>query len=174
MPLTFEEKKVVVEQVSTVAKKSLSAVVAKYIGLSVADMTALRVQARNSNMFIKVVPNTLAKRALKETDLCVSKSIWLDLFCLFFSENELGAPAKLVREYSKANDKLQAVALAVGSQFYPVSDLDRVASLPSRDEALSKLLSVMKAPIGKFVRTLAEPHAKFVRTLVAIKDSKSS
>jgi large subunit ribosomal protein L10 len=174
MPLTFEEKKVVVEQVSSIAKKSLSAVVAKYIGLSVADMTSLRVKARNSKMFIKVVPNTLAKRALKDTDFACLEDHLVGPVLLIFSEVELGAPAKLVKDYSKINDKLQPVALAVGNQFYSAKDLDRVASLPSRDEALAKLLSVMKAPISKFVRTLAEPHAKLVRTLVAIKDSKSS
>jgi large subunit ribosomal protein L10 len=179
MPLTFEEKKVVVEQVSQLANESLSIGVTICTGMTVEHITQLRKKARDMSgdqkgIAVKVVPNKIAKIALAKTDYACLEPFLVNQVMLIFSREGLGDAAKLVRDFSKTCEKLQPVAIAVGSQVYLAKEIDKVASLPSRDEALSMLLSVMKAPITKFVRTLAEPHAKFVRTVVAVKDSKSS
>jgi large subunit ribosomal protein L10 len=171
MPLTFEEKKQVVERVNAVASHAVSAAVAENTGLNAAEMTSLRVKARNAKMFLKVIPNKLAKRALKDTDFSCLEEKLVGPILLIFSNDEPGAPAKLVAEFIKTNEKLKVKALAIGSNAYEAVDLERIASLPSKPEAISRLLCVIKEPITQFVRTLAEPHAKLVRTISAIKDN---
>lgn len=174
MPLNLEQKKEIVRIVSEKARTSISAIVVEYRGTTVEEMTKLRIEVRKKDMFLKVVPNNLAKRAFEGTDFsCLEKAL-VGPVLLIFSTEEPGAPAKLIKEFSKANEKLKAKAIAIGSQYYAANDLDRIANMPNRNEALSQLVSVMQAPISKFVRTLAEPQAKFVRLLAAIKDKKSS
>ena len=93
---------------------------------------------------------------------------------LAFSQDDPGAAARLIKAFAKDNDKLVPTLVSLGGTVLPGSDLERVASLPTKDQALAQLLGVIKAPIGKFVRTLAEPHAKLVRTIAAVKDQKSA
>lgn len=174
MTLTLAAKKVVVEEVSKVASSAVSAVVANYRGLTVNQMTELRAKARAAKVYIRVVPNNLTRRAFEKTDFaCLSDHLVGPLFVALSTEAP-GDAAKLLKDFSKTNNKLEVKALSLSGKVYGVSHLDFVASLPTRDEALGKLLYVMKAPIEKFVRTLAEPHAKLVRTIAAIKDTKSN
>lgn len=174
MTLTLTEKKAVVEEVSVVAAKAISAVVADYRGLTVNQMTKLRAKARESSVYVRVVPNNLTRRAFENTELaCLSDRLVGPLFIALSLESPSDA-ARLLKDFSKTNDKLQIKALSVGSKVYEVEQLDVVASLPTKDEAIAKLLYVLKAPIEKFVRTLAEPHAKLVRTIAAIKDQKAA
>ncbi|KTC97640.1 50S ribosomal protein L10 [Legionella erythra] len=172
MTITLAAKKAVVEEVNAVASKAISAVVADYRGLTVNQMTQLRTQARKSGVYLRVVRNTLTRRAFENTDFsCLSDKLVGPLFIALSLEAPSDA-ARLLKDFVKTFDKLEIKALSVGGKVYGADQLDAVASLPTKDEALAKLMFVMKAPIEKFVRTLAEPHAKLVRTVAAIKDKK--
>ena len=174
MALTLEQKKAVVAEVADAAKSAHSAVAAEYRGLTVSNMTELRVKARGEGVYLKVAKNTLVKRAVEGTDFeCMSEGLTGPLLFAFSMEDP-GAAARLVKEYSKDNDKLIARLVVVGAELHDASELDRLAQLPTRDRAIAMLMGVMKAPIEKFVRTLAEPHTKLVRTVAAVRDSKQA
>lgn len=173
MTLTLADKKAVVEEVSAVASKAVSAVVADYRGLTVNQMTQLRAQARKSNVYLRVVRNTLTKRAFEDTDFaCLNDKLVGPLFVALSLEAPSDA-ARLLKDFAKTCESLKIKALSVGGKLYGVEQIDAVASLPTRDEAIAKLMYVMKAPIEKLARTLKEPHAKLVRTIAAIKDTKA-
>lgn len=174
MALNLEDKKSIVAEVSAVAASAHSAVAAEYRGLTVGEMTELRVKARNEGVYLRVVKNSLTKRAVEGTEFeCMADSLVGPLI-MAFSQEDPGAAARLVKEFSKEHDKLIARVLAVGGEVLPVEQLERLSKLPNRDQAISMLMSVMKAPIEKFVRTLNEPHAKFVRTVAAVRDQKQA
>lgn len=173
MTLDLAGKKAVVEEVAEVASKAISAVVADYRGLTVNQMTQLRTQARKSGVYLRVVRNTLTRRAFKNTEFeCLNDLLVGPLFVALSLEAPSDA-ARLLKDFSKTFDKLEVKALSVGGKVYNAAQIDVVASLPTRDEAIAKLMYVMKAPVEKFVRTLAEPHAKLVRTIAAVKDQKA-
>jgi len=172
--LRLDDKKIVVEEVAAIAAEAHSAVAAEYTGLTVAQMTELRRSAREAGVYLRVVKNTLAKRAVKDTDFeCMQEGLTGPLL-LAFSMQDPGSAARIISDYAKENDKLVAKLVAVGGQLYDSSELKRLASLPTRDHAISMLMAVMKAPVEKFVRTLAEPHAKLVRTVAAVKTQKEA
>jgi len=174
MALNLEQKKAVVAEVADAANKALAAVAAEYRGLTVEEMTELRAKAREGGVFLKVAKNTLVSRAVEGTDYeCMQDSLTGPLLFAFSMEDP-GAAARLVKDYAKSHDKLIAKLVAVGGQLYDVSELDRLSSLPTYDQAIAILMGVMKAPIEKFVRTLAEPHTKLVRTVAAIRDAKQA
>ncbi len=174
MSLSLEQKQKVVAEVAEVASSALSAVAAEHSGLSVADMSALRDKAREASVLVRVVKNTLARRAFAGTELeCMSDAL-VGPLVLAFAREDPGSAARLVRDFAKGNEKLVAKIIAVSGALVDPKDIDRVADLPTRDEAISLLMAVMKAPIEKFVRTLNEPHAKFVRTVAAIRDQKEA
>lgn len=174
MRVTLAVKKNIVDEVSAVASKAVSAVVADYRGLTVNQMTDLRSKARQANVYLRVVRNTLSRRAFKDTDLeCLNEKLVGPLF-IALSLDAPGDAAKLLKEYTKSFEKLEVKALSVGGVLYDPQQLEAVASLPTKQEALSKLLFVMKAPVEKFVRTLAAPHTKLARTVAAIRDVKQS
>lgn len=167
MALKMEAKQAVVAEVHSVAQDAQSAIAAEYSGLTVAEMTALRVAARNSGVYLKVVKNTLARRAVEGTSFeCLRDSLKGPLV-LAFSREDPGAAARLVKAFAKDHDKLVTVAVALGGELYEASALDRVAALPSLDEARAQLLRVLQAPMTQLVRTLAEPAAMLARTLKA-------
>ncbi|WP_133138063.1 50S ribosomal protein L10 [Legionella rowbothamii] len=173
MTLNLAAKKAVVEEVAEVASKAISAVVADYRGLTVNQMTQLRTEARKAGVYLRVVRNTLTRRAFKDTEFeCLSDMLVGPLFVALSLEAPSDA-ARLLKEFAKTFDKLEVKALSVGGKIYAASQIDAVASLPTKDEAIAKLMYVMKAPVEKFVRTLAEPHAKLVRTIAAVKDKKA-
>lgn len=173
MSLNLAAKKAVVEEVTKVASKAISAVVADYRGLTVNQMTQLRSQARKSGVYLRVVRNTLTRRAFKNTEFeCLSDFLIGPLFIALSTEAPSDA-ARLLKEFSKTCDKLEVKVLSVGGKVYNANQLDVVASLPTRDEAIAKLMFVMRAPIEKLARTLSEPHAKLVRTIAAVKDKKA-
>ena len=174
MALRLEDKKTLVTEVNEIAQKAQSVVAAEYRGLSVAKLTELRAKARASKVYMRVVKNTLARRAVAGTPFeCVGEKLRGPLI-LAFSQDDPGAAARLIKGFAKDHDKLVPTLVSLGGSVLPGKDLDRVASLPTRAEALAQLLGVIKAPIGKFVRTLAEPHAKLVRTIAAVKDQKQA
>lgn len=174
MALTLEQKKAVVAGFADKASHAISAVVADYRGLSVLEMTQLRKEARKTGVCLQVVKNTLTKRAFAGTQFeCLSEALSGPLVVALSTEAP-GDAAKLLKDFAKDHEKLIVKALAVGGVLYNASHLDAIASLPTRTEALTKLVFVMKAPIEKFVRTLAEPHAKMVRTISAVADKKKA
>ena len=172
MALTLEEKKAVVAEVSEVAKSAYSAVAAQYSGLTVEELTNLRVKARQDNVYLRVVKNTLARRALEETDFSCMTDRLTGPLILAFSQEDPGAAARVTKEFSKEHDRFEVTMLSVGGQLLEPAEIDKLASLPTRDQAISMLMSVMQAPIAKFVRTLNEVPGKLVRTTAAIRDQK--
>ncbi len=174
MALRLDDKKAVVEEVAAIAAKAHSAVAAEYIGLTVGEMTELRKAARESGVYLRVVKNTLTRRALAGTEFeCMQEGLVGPLLVAFSMEDP-GCAARVINDFSKEHDKLVAKLVSIGGQLYDASELKRLSSLPNRDQAISMLMSVMKAPVEKFVRTLAEPHAKLVRTVAAVKDQKQA
>ncbi|GAB4351202.1 MAG: 50S ribosomal protein L10 [Methylohalobius crimeensis] len=172
MALRLEEKKAVVAEVSEVAAQAHSAIASEYCGLTVADMTELRKRARESQVYLRVVKNTLARRALEGTDYaCMSEGLVGPLL-LAFSLEEPGSAARVIKDFSKEHEQLKPKLVAVEGNLYGSEELERLASLPTKEEAISMLMSVMKAPVEKLARTLAEPHAKLVRTFAAVRDQK--
>ncbi|TVQ37374.1 MAG: 50S ribosomal protein L10 [Wenzhouxiangella sp.] len=174
MALTLEQKKAVVAEVSAVAQSAHSAVAAEYRGLTVGDMTELRRKARAEGVYLKVAKNTLVRRAVEGTDFeCMAEELTGPLLFAFSTEDP-GAAARLIKDFAKSNDRLITRLVAVGAQLYGAEELERLSTMPTRDQAIAMLMGVMKAPIEKFVRTLAEPHAKLVRTVAAVRDSKQA
>jgi large subunit ribosomal protein L10 len=172
MALSLEEKKAVVAEVSEVAKGAFSAVAAEYCGLTVGEMTNLRVKAREDNVYLRVVKNTLARRALEGTDFeCMSERLTGPLI-LAFSQEDPGAAARVTKDFAKGHDKFEVTMLSVGGELLEATDIDKLAKLPTRDQAISMLMSVMLAPTEKFVRTLNEVPGKLVRTVAAIREQK--
>lgn len=167
MALRLEDKKTLVKEVNTVAGESVTAVAAEYRGLSVSEMTELRREARDSGVYLRVVKNTLARRAVEGTDFeCMQESLKGPLL-LAFAKDDPGAAARVIKNFAKEHDALQAVSLSAGGQLLPASDLSRLAELPTLDQARAMLLGVMMAPMSKLVRTLAEPSGMLARTLGA-------
>lgn len=174
MVLKLEDKKAIVSEVAVVAKQAVSLVAAEYSGLTVAQMTALRKSARESGVYMRVVRNTLARKAVEGTQFACVQQELVGPLVLAFSNEDPGAAARLIKEFVKTNDKLVVKLVSVDSQLMPASALSKLASLPTRDQAIALLMSVMLAPVTQFVRTLAEPHAKLVRTVAAIRDKKQA
>jgi large subunit ribosomal protein L10 len=167
MALRLEDKKALVKEVNAVAGESVTAVAAIYRGLSVTEMTELRSKARSAGVYLRVVKNTLARRAVVGTDFeCMQASLKGPIL-LAFAKDDPGAAARIIKDFAKEHAALQAVSLAAGGQLLPGSDLGRLAELPTLDQARSMLLGVMMAPMSKLVRTLAEPPAMLARTLSA-------
>lgn len=173
MVLKLDDKKAIVAEVAEVAKSAVSIVAADYRGLQVYELTALRSEARNAGVYLRVVRNTLAKRALEGTEFACMNDALVGPLILAFSKDEPSAAARIFKNFIKDHEALEVKALSIGGELLPGNSLDKVASLPTKDEAIAQLLSVMQAPITKFVQTLAAPHGKLVRTLVAVKDAKN-
>jgi len=170
--LSFEEKKAIVADVAEVAVSAHSAVAAEYNGLSSEDMTELRAKARSGGVYLRVVKNTLARRAIDGTDFDCMKDALIGPLVLAFSQEDPGSAARVLKDFSKENDKLVIKALSVGGQLLAASEIDRLASLPTKEQAISMLMSVMQAPISKLARTLNEVPGKLVRTVAAVRDAK--
>ena len=172
MALNIEQKKAVVAEVAQAAQTALAAVAAEYRGLTVEEMTELRVKAREGGVYLKVAKNTLVRRAIEGTEFeCIQDSLTGPLL-LAFSMEDPGAAARLVKDYAKSHHNLVTRHVAIGGELYDASELDRLSRLPTYDHAIAMLMGVMKAPVEKFVRTLAEPHTKLVRTFAAMRDAK--
>ncbi len=174
MSLTLEAKKAIVDEVAVVAASAHSAVAAEYRGMTVDDMTVLRAQARDSGVYLRVVKNTLARRAVQGTEFeCIQDALTGPLI-LAFSQEDPGGAARVIDSFSKENKSLVVKIVSLGGKLLSPADIKAVASLPTRDEAIAQLMSVMKAPAEKLVRTMNEVPSKMVRVLAAIKDQKEA
>lgn len=172
--LSLEQKQAIVSEVAVVAARASNVIAAEYAGLTVTQLTQLRGSARKSGVFVKVVRNTLARRAFEGTKFACMNDKLVGPLLLAFAGEEPGSAAKVIRDFSKQNEKLIVKLVAVDGQLFDGSALEKLANLPSLDQARSMLLGVFKAPLGKFVRVLAEPEGKFVRLLAAYRDKQQT
>ncbi|MBV32257.1 MAG: 50S ribosomal protein L10 [Porticoccaceae bacterium] len=172
MPLTLDEKKSIVANVHATADIALSLVIADARGVSVSEMTKLRADARAMNVRVSIVRNTLAKRAFEGTGYeCVEDTLQgPSLFA--FSMDDPGAAARLLKNFAKSNENFQVKALSIAGQLLDSAEVDTLANLPTRIEALGMLAVVTLAPVNKLVRTLNEIPTKATRVVAAIRDTK--
>ena len=161
MALNLTQKQEVVAELADVAAKAHSLVAVEYAGTTVSQMTAMRKKARETGVYLRVVKNTLASRAVAGTEFEVVKDSLVGPLLYAFSTEEPGAAGRLIKEFAKGNDKLQAKVVAMGGQQYPASHVEVLASLPTRDQALAML-----------ARVLAEPAAMFARAVKAVADKQ--
>lgn len=174
MAMKLNDKKTIVAEVADIAGKSLSAVAAEYRGLTVAELTELRIKSRQNDVYTKIVRNTLAKLGVKNTEFeCLDPTLNGPVI-LLFSLNDPGAAARVVRDFAKDREKFIVKGLALSGKLLDAKQLKNVAELPTKDQAIGMLMSVMQAPIVNLVRTLAEPQAMLVRTVAALKDKKQN
>ena len=159
---------------SEIAAKAQSLVAAENRGVTVAQMTDLRARARGQGVYMRVVKNTLARKALAGTSFEAIGPKLKGPLVLAFSKDDPGAAARVVKDFAKTNDKFVPTFLSLGGQLLSAKDLDKVANLPTKEQAISQLMGLLRAPIQKLVRTLAEPQAKLVRTVAAVRDQKQA
>jgi large subunit ribosomal protein L10 len=174
MALKLEDKKALVAEVNEVAKRAYSAVAAEYRGLTAGKFDILRTKARESGVYLHVVKNTLAVRAVEGTDFACLAPALVGPLVLGFSLEDPGAVGRVIRDFAKENDKLVVKAVAVGGTLYGAKDIERLASMPTREQALAILAGTLKAPVAKLAATLAEPAAKAARAVKAVADSKQA
>ncbi|QSX30269.1 MULTISPECIES: 50S ribosomal protein L10 [Shewanella] len=156
MALRLEDKKAIVAEVNEAAKGALSAVVADSRGVTVGAMTTLRKNARAAGVYVRVVRNTLARRAVEGTAFECLGEVFTGPTLIAFSNEHPGAAARLLKDFAKEQAKFEVKGAAFEGNFIPAADIDRLAKLPTYEEALAQLMMTMKeASAGKFVRTLA-------------------
>ncbi|HFD87625.1 MAG TPA: 50S ribosomal protein L10 [Gammaproteobacteria bacterium] len=172
MALNLNDKKAIVAEVADVAANAYSAVAAHYIGLTVGDMTELRKKARESGVYLRVVKNTLARRAIQGTDFeCMSDAL-VGPLVLAFSQDDPGAAARVISEFTKDNAKLEVKIVSIGGKLLAAGEIDRLAKMPTKDQAISLMMALMKAPVEKLARTLNEVPTKVTRVVAAVRDQK--
>ena len=173
MGLNLEEKKAVVAEVSAQVAGAQAIIVAEYRGLEVGQITALRASARKSGVYLRVLKNTLVRRAVAGTPFEGLQKSMVGPLIYGISKDPVAA-AKTIHEFAKGNDKLVIKAGAMANYVMDANGVKALATMPSREELLSKLLGTMQAPIAQFVRTLNEVPTKFVRGLAAVRDAKET
>ena len=171
MGLNLEEKKAVVEEIAAQVAGAKGIVLAEYRGLEVGNMTALRREARKSGVYLRVLKNTLARRAVTGTAFAGLSDKLVGPLMYGFSADPVAA-AKVLAAFAKDNDKLVLKGGAMPDFVMDEAGVKSLATMPSREELLARLMATMQAPIGQFVRTLNEVPARFVRTLAAVRDAK--
>jgi len=174
VPLNLEQKKAIVAEVAVVAAGAYSAIAAEYRGLTVDQMTALRAKARESGVYLRVVKNSLARRAVEGTDFSCMQEGMTGPLVLAFSQEDPGAAARVVKDFAKEHDKLVVKLVSIGGKLLQPSDIEALAKMPTYDQAISLLMAVMKAPVEKLARTLNEVPGKLVRTVAAVRDAKEA
>lgn len=172
MALRLEDKQAIVAEVNEAAGSALSAVLADYRGLTVAEMTELRSKAREQNVYVRVIRNTLARRAVAGTEFeCLVES-FVGPSLLALSVEDPGAAARLLKDFGKGHAKLEVRALAIGGALLGPDQLEAVSKLPTRDEAIAMLMGTMLAPVTKLAQTFNAVPSKLVRTLDAVRVQK--
>jgi len=170
--IRLEDKQQIVSEVNQAASSALSAVLADYRGVTVEDMTALRKNARANKVYLRVVRNTLLKRAVADTEFECIQGVLVGPTILAFSQEDPGAAARVLKDFAKENDDFEIKALSVGGQLMDASQIDVLAKLPTVDQARSMLMSVMLAPVTKLARTMNEVPSKLTRAVAAVRDQK--
>lgn len=170
--IRLEDKMQIVSEVNQAATSALSAVLANYRGVTVSDLTELRKTARKNKVYLRVVRNTLLRRAVENTDFECIREVLKGPTILAFSQEDPGAAARVLQEFAKGNSKFEIKALSIGGKLLDASQIDVLAKLPTYDQAISILMGLMLAPVGKLVRTLNEVPAKVTRAVAAVRDQK--
>ncbi|HJM59303.1 MAG TPA: 50S ribosomal protein L10 [SAR86 cluster bacterium] len=165
MALKLEDKKLFVREVNAVAGDSITAVAAEYRGLSVADMTELRVEARNAGVYLRVVKNTLARLAIEGTEFECLKDSLKGPILLAFAKEDPGAAARVIKNFAKEHEALKAISMVLDGELLPASDLSKLAGLPTQDQARALLLAFLVTPMMQLARTLNEPSAMLARIM---------
>ncbi|GBL46672.1 LSU ribosomal protein L10p [Sulfuriferula multivorans] len=173
MSLNLEEKKAVVAELGAELANAQTVVVAEYRGIGVVGMTALRAKARANGVYLRVLKNTLARRAVAGTPFAGLTDHLVGPLAYGISKDPVAA-AKVLSDFAKANDKIVVKAGAMANYVMSAKDVSNLANMPSRDELLAKLMGTMQAPITQFVRTLNEVPTKFVRGLAAVRDKQTA
>lgn len=173
MSLNLEEKKAVVAEVAEQVSAAQAVVVAEYRGITVDKLTALRASARKEGVYLRVLKNTLVRRAFADTPFAGLSDQLVGPLAYGISKDPVAA-AKVMHEFAKGNDKFIVKAGAMPNVVMSAKDVGSLASMPSRDELLAKLMGTMQAPITQFVRTLNEVPTKFVRGLAAVRDKQAA
>lgn len=174
MALNLEQKKAIVAEVADVASSAHSAIAAEYRGLTVGDLTELRKQARNNGVYLRVVKNTLAKRAVADTDFeCMTEGFSGPLV-LAFSQEDPGAAARVIHDFVKDHEDMIVKMVSISGKLLDPSEIKTLAKMPTYEQAISILMATMKAPVQKLVVTLNEVPGKLVRTVAAIRDAKEA
>lgn len=172
MPIGLKQKQAIVAEVNETAANALSAVLADYRGVSVQGMTALRKEAREAGVQVRVIRNTLARRAFAGTEFeCLVEKL-LGPNVVAFSLEDPGAGARIFKDFAKANNQFEIRALSVGGRLLGAEQIDMLAKLPTREQALSILMSVMLAPATKLARTLNDIPGRVTRVVAAVRDQK--
>ena len=174
MPIGLKEKQAIVAEVNETAQAALSAVMADYRGVTVDAMTKHRKSARESGVQVRVIRNTLAKRAFEGTELeCMNEALTGPCIVAFAMEDP-GASARLFKDFAKEQEAFEIKALSVGGKLLPAEQIDALAKLPTRDEALALLMAVMQAPVTKLVRTMNDIPGRVTRVVAAVRDQKQA
>jgi large subunit ribosomal protein L10 len=171
--LSIEEKKTIVADVSAQVARAQAIVVAEYRGLTVKEMTELRAKARNSGVYLRVLKNTMARRAVSETPFAGLADHMVGALAYGISPDPV-AVAKVLDGFAKGNEKFVVKAGAMANQVLSAKEVTSLASMPSREELIATLMRTIQAPVAKFVRTLNEVPSKFVRGLAAVRDQKAA
>lgn len=174
MALNLEQKKAIVAEVAEVARGAYSAIAAEYRGLTVEELTQLRKDARKNGVYLRVVKNTLARRAVEDTDFACMQEGLTGPLVLAFSQADPGAAARVIKDFAKGHDKLVVKMLSISGKLLDPSDLETLAKMPTYDQAVSMLMATMKAPIQKLAMTMKEVPGKLVRTIAAVRDAKEA
>ena len=172
MPIGLKEKQAIVAEVNETASNALSAVLADYRGVSVEGMTQLRSNARANGVHVRVIRNTLARRAFEGTEFACLTEKLIGPNVVAFSLEDPGAGARLFKDFAKANNKFEITALSVGGKLLTADKIDVLAKLPTREQALSMLMAVMMAPATKLTRTLNDIPSRVTRAVAAVRDQK--
>lgn len=172
MALNIEEKKAIVANVNETAANALSLVIADARGVNVSDVTTLRKQAREAQVELRIIKNSLARRAFEGTEFACVEELLVGPSLFGFSMEDPGAAARLFKDFAKENDNFEVKGLAVSGQMLGKEQLDVLASLPTREQALGQLASVLIAPVTKLVRTFNEVPSKVTRAVAAVRDQK--
>jgi large subunit ribosomal protein L10 len=174
LALNLDQKKAIVAEVAEVASKAHSAVAAEYRGLTVGALTQLRREARKNGVYLRVVKNTLARRAVEGTDFACMQAGLTGPLILAFSLDDPGAAARVIKDFVKGHERLVVKLVSVSGKLLGPGDLETLAKMPTYEQAVSLLMSVMKAPIQKLASTLNEVPGKLVRTIAAVRDAKEA
>jgi len=172
MPMRIDDKKLAVKELNEIANKAISAVAADYHGTSVSELTKLREEARNSSVHLKVIRNTLAKKALTDTKFSCLDELLVGPTILAFSLDDPASAAKLANNFHKINRNFKVKGLTMGDSLLELSKLKDIANLPTKEEAIAQLAGLFNAPLVKLVSLINEIPTKFTRTLEAIKQQK--
>jgi large subunit ribosomal protein L10 len=173
LSLTLEQKKAAVAEIAETVKTAQAIVLAENRGVAVGDMTLLRAKARSAGVYLRVLKNTLARRAVVDTPFAGLSNQMVGPIAYGMSTDPV-AVAKVLNEFAKGNEKLVIKGGAMANLVMSAKDVAALANLPSREELLAKLMGTMQAPVAQFVRTLNEVPSRFVRTLAAVRDAKPS